>query len=254
MVQAYSIHAPDSMFMRPVLRPTIFRKTTPPRVAALESGYAAGPGSEVPMTTGCSSPCRADHVGVAFVWLLTACATSVEVPAPVPAADPSSEAPVVPEPLPAAALKGTVEGARSTHVMDARVRAMPPGSPTTGAFFILHNPSEYDAVVVGGSSPSARAVELHTHIEEGGQFKMRQVDRIEVPAGQQVQLEPGGLHVMLIDLTAPLTIGDTVALTLDFESGHTETFEIPVQQIAAPGTHNHAGQGAHGDEGAHAHH
>lgn len=147
-------------------------------------------------------------------------------------------------------VKGTVEGAKATHLMQSRVRAMPPGSPATGAFFILHNTSEHDAAVIGGSSPAAKTVELHTHVQEDGQFKMRQIDRIDVPAGQQVTLEPGGLHVMLIGPTKDLKVGDTVSLTLDFEGGHSQAFDLPVQEISASGHGSHGGHhhGAKKDE------
>ena len=197
------------------------------------------------------SPSCAIPTVAAWAWLLTACANTPEPPAPSPDAAPAVE---VPAPSLEAALQGSLEGARATHVMSARVRAMPPGAPTTGAFFILHNPSEHDAVVVGASSPSAGAVELHNHVEEDGQFKMRQVDRIEVPAGQQIQLAPGGLHVMLIGLSGPLEVGDTVSLTLDFESGHKGTFDIPVQEIAATGQHTHSEHDGPAEHGEHAHH
>jgi copper(I)-binding protein len=152
------------------------------------------------------------------------------------------------KPATAEAVKGTVEGAKATHLMGARVRAMPPGSKATGAFFILHNTSEHDAAVIGGSSPAAKTVELHTHVEENGVFQMRQIDRIDVPAGQQVTLQPGGLHVMLIDPTGPLHVGDTVSLTLEFEGGHSQAFDIPVQEIGAG---DHGGHGDHGDHGGH---
>ena len=51
----------------------------------------------------------------------------------------------------------------------------------------------------------------------GGMMTMREVERIELPAGETVVLEPGGYHVMLLDLAAPLELGDTVEVTLTFE-------------------------------------
>ena len=51
----------------------------------------------------------------------------------------------------------------------------------------------------------------------GGMMTMREVDRIEVPAGETVVFEPGGYHVMLLDLAEPLEVGDTVEVTLTFE-------------------------------------
>ena len=62
---------------------------------------------------------------------------------------------------------------------------------------------------------------------------------------------------MLIDLQAPLAVGDTVSLTLDFEGGHNETFDLPVREISAEGHAHHAGHGDHAAPAAtetHAHH
>jgi len=60
----------------------------------------------------------------------------------------------------------------------------------------------------------------------GGMMQMRQVSSIPVPAGTTVTLEPGGLHIMLIDLAAPLTAGQTFDMTLEFASG--ERLVVPV--------------------------
>jgi len=60
----------------------------------------------------------------------------------------------------------------------------------------------------------------------GGMMQMRQVPSIAVPAGTTVTLEPGGLHIMLLDLAAPLTAGQTFDMTLEFASG--ERLVVPV--------------------------
>jgi copper(I)-binding protein len=58
---------------------------------------------------------------------------------------------------------------------------------------------------------------------------MQQVASIPVPAGETVTLEPGGLHMMLIDLASPLTAGDTFELTLEFASGAKVTTTVEVR-------------------------
>ena len=210
---------------------------------------------------------------IASAWFLAACGESTNPPTAAPgepAAPPAAAAESAhghgahhdhapgdaASTPPNAPVVGTLDGAKATHLMEAHVRAMPPGSTTTAAFFILHNPSTHDAAVVGGQSPAVASVELHAHVQEGDTFKMRQIDRIDVPAGEQVRLEPGGLHVMLIGLKAPLAVGDTLSLTLEFEGGHTQAFDIPVREIAE-NTHAHDAHSAHGDHskhGDHAHH
>lgn len=71
--------------------------------------------------------------------------------------------------------------------------------------------------LVGGSTPLAERFELHSMAMKGDVMEMRQVDAIELPAGQTVELKPGGLHVMFIGLKQPLVLGSKVPVTLKFE-------------------------------------
>ena len=67
--------------------------------------------------------------------------------------------------------------------------------------------------------------------DEGmGTMTMQPVDSIELPAGETVSLEPGGYHVMLLDLAAPLEVGDTFELTLSFEHAPDQTITVEVRE------------------------
>lgn len=63
----------------------------------------------------------------------------------------------------------------------------------------------------------ARIVEMHESTEENGVMRMRQVDGIEIPAGEQTNLKPGGYHIMLMDMKRALNVGDAFPVTLVFE-------------------------------------
>lgn len=63
-----------------------------------------------------------------------------------------------------------------------------------------------------------------------GMMTMREVDSVAVPAGETVNLEPGGYHIMLLKLTKDLAVGDTIEVTLDFESAATATVTAEVQE------------------------
>jgi copper(I)-binding protein len=77
-------------------------------------------------------------------------------------------------------------------------------------------------------------VELHTHQEDAqGVRRMRAIERIEVPATGSTVLVPGGHHLMLFNLTAPLTEGGTIALTLAFADQRTVTTTVPVRWAGA---------------------
>lgn len=86
------------------------------------------------------------------------------------------------------------------------------------AYLIIVNDTGRADALLGASSPAAATVELHeTSADASGQMAMHPVERIELPAAGRVALEPGGLHVMLIDLTGDLVAGQEIELTLDFE-------------------------------------
>jgi len=73
-------------------------------------------------------------------------------------------------------------------------------------------------------------VELHeTYEREDGLRGMREVEGLEIPAGERVRLAPGGLHLMLIDMERPLAVGDSVALTLSFAQHGDYAVTLPVR-------------------------
>ena len=81
---------------------------------------------------------------------------------------------------------------------------------------------------ISGSTPLAERFELHTMAMKGDVMEMRQVDAIELPAGQTVELKPGGLHVMFIGLKTPLKTGSKVPVTLKFEKAGDVKVEFDV--------------------------
>ncbi|MDD3610272.1 MAG: copper chaperone PCu(A)C [Halothiobacillaceae bacterium] len=133
--------------------------------------------------------------------------------------------------------------ADSVRVDDPYVRLMPPGQPNTAAFMVLENTDGADHAVVSAESPAAKVVELHTHTHEDGMMKMRQIPRIDIPGMGVTTLQPGGLHVMLIDLVAPLAADQTVDVTLVFEDGSRKTLKAPTRrpggQMPMPGAMGH---------------
>lgn len=110
-----------------------------------------------------------------------------------------------------------------TTVTAAWVRGTVPQQKSTGAFMQLE--SAQGGKLVSASSPAAGVVELHSMAMEGSTMRMREVPSVELPAGKRVELSPGGLHVMLMDLKAPLKAGDSVPLSLVIEgkNGKRET-------------------------------
>ena len=101
----------------------------------------------------------------------------------------------------------------------------------------ITNSDKADHSLVVAESGAASNVELHTHIQKDGMMMMRQIKKIDLPAGKTVELKPGGLHVMLIGLTQQLKPGDQVDLTLIYENGKKTRLTAPVKKIG--GGHMH---------------
>jgi hypothetical protein len=112
------------------------------------------------------------------------------------------------------------------------------------AFMTLSNAGTADdKLIAAASSGVSTKDELHTHIREGDIMRMRPVDAIDVPAGGVTQLKPGGFHVMLMGLKAPLKEGETFPLTLTFEKSGEVTVDVTVMTAGAMGGGSMQGHG-----------
>jgi periplasmic copper chaperone A len=122
------------------------------------------------------------------------------------------------------------------QVSDAWARVSVAGQTASGAFMRLQ--AAESLVLVGGRSPAAGLVEVHEMRMDGDVMRMRALPALELPAGKPVELRPGGLHVMLMDLKAPLAAGSTLPLTLVFRDARgaerSLSLQVPVS-AQAPG-------------------
>ena len=131
---------------------------------------------------------------------------------------------------------GVLAGAADAiSVESPYVRLAPPNAPATGAFMVIKNSGDKDVKVVKADNPASKVTELHTHLNEGGVMKMRPVPAIEVKAKGEAVLKPGGLHVMLIEMKAPMKEGDSVPITLTFDDGSSKTVDAKVMRPMAEG-------------------
>jgi copper(I)-binding protein len=125
-------------------------------------------------------------------------------------------------------------------VKDAWVRTTVPGQKGTGAFMSITAKS--DLRLVGASSAVAGVTEVHEMKMNGDVMQMRAVSGLDLPAGKAVALQPGGFHVMLLDLKTALPKNVTVPLTLLFKDakGVESKIELTVPvATAAPNQHKH---------------
>ena len=116
----------------------------------------------------------------------------------------------------------------TVEVAGALCRPTPNGRQTTGCYLTLT--ASADDRLTAVTSPVAGRVEIHESRIESNMMMMRQVEGgLPLPAGQAVELKPGGAHIMLLAVAEPLKAGDSVPLTLTFASAG------PVEGTAAVG-------------------
>jgi periplasmic copper chaperone A len=113
------------------------------------------------------------------------------------------------------------------NVTGAWARVTVPGQMGTGAFMTLT--SKDGARVIGAASPVAGVVEIHEMAMEGNVMKMRAVAALDLPAGQPVELKPGGYHVMLLDLNRTLKIGEKIPISLQIETHDRRLVTMPIE-------------------------
>jgi copper(I)-binding protein len=106
-------------------------------------------------------------------------------------------------------------------------------SGTGAAYMMIRNAGAEGDHLVGGETHVAKVVEIHEIVDTEGVMEMRPLaDGLDIPAGGEATLEPGGYHVMLIGLTEDLTNGMTFDLTLHFEHAGDVTVPITVRPRA----------------------
>lgn len=135
--------------------------------------------------------------------------------------------------------------AASVTVTDAWAKAADEGM--SAGFGTLANGSDGDVTVVAATTAASSTVELHeTVADESGAMVMREVDGgFVIPAGGALTLEPGGAHLMLMGLTAPLRAGEEVTVTLTFSDDSSLEFTAPVKDYSG------ANETYEGDTGTH---
>ncbi|MDF1790572.1 MAG: copper chaperone PCu(A)C, partial [Thalassobaculaceae bacterium] len=112
------------------------------------------------------------------------------------------------------------------------------------AYLTIRNAGGSVDRLVAASTPVADRAELHTHLKDGDVMKMRAIEAVEVPADGMAMLAPGGDHLMLMGLKAPLKEGESFPITLVFEKAGEMTVTVAVGGVGA--MEGQSGSGHHG--------
>ena len=123
-------------------------------------------------------------------------------------------------------------GAGGIVVQDPYARPAPNAGGNGGAFMVIANNGSQADRLLSAASPVAKMTELHETVTENNVMKMvHQPQGFEIPAGGKVELKPGGKHIMLMNLVAPLEAGQTIQITLKFEKAGEQTIAVPVREM-----------------------
>ena len=120
-------------------------------------------------------------------------------------------------------------------ITDAWVRLPPPGAQIAAAYLTLE--SKQTLSLSNVTSPAAELVEIHSMSTKNGVMQMRQLNTLKLVAGKPLTLEPGGLHLMLINPKKPLQVGDKVPLVLTFKQGKRVMGAVGVQATVKASAH-----------------
>ncbi len=131
-------------------------------------------------------------------------------------------------------------------IEDAYARASSPVAQTGAAFMTIFNPSDMDDRLIGVTSEAAERLELHTHLQDdAGVMRMMEVeDGFAIAAGETIALDRGGMHVMMLGLTAPFVQGEEIEITFTFQRADPVTHTITIDNERQP-------TGGHGDHSGH---
>jgi len=115
-------------------------------------------------------------------------------------------------------------------ISNVRAGATVPKAPVAGGYMVIRNNGSEPDFLIGGQAAFAGDIQIHEMKMQGDIMKMRELaDGLEIPAGGEVVLKPGGYHVMFMKLTEPLTEGENRTATLTFKNAGSVEVEFTVK-------------------------
>ncbi len=132
-------------------------------------------------------------------------------------------------------------------ITNVRAGATVPKAPVAGGYMMIKNNGSTSDFLVGGQAAFAGEVQIHEMKMQDDVMKMRELaDGLEIPAGGEVMLKPGGYHVMFMKLTEPLAEGESRKATLTFKNAGSVEVEFSVKSRKHLNAHGgeHSGHGS----------
>jgi periplasmic copper chaperone A len=131
------------------------------------------------------------------------------------------------------ALAGEIDTLGPLQIDTPWARASIGTARPSAAYVTIRNTGDKADRLVSIETPVAARSEVHEMEEEGGVMKMRPAGPLEIPPGEEVRLEPGGIHIMLMQLRQPLKEGKSIPITFTFRQAGDITMIAPIASLTA---------------------
>lgn len=108
-------------------------------------------------------------------------------------------------------------------------------SRPAAAYLSIRNEGREPVILTGVSTPVSKMAEIHESTMSNGIARMGPAGDVVVPAGSEVLLKPGGLHIMMMKLKQPLKKGENFPMILTFKDIGSINISLPVFGVGASG-------------------
>ncbi len=114
------------------------------------------------------------------------------------------------------------------EISNAWIKNLPPTIPVRAGYMTIYNPGPHDSSIVSVRSDAFASVEIHRSFTQDGMMRMEPVDRLEIKADTNVNLEPGGLHLMMMMPKEATSPGDQITIHLELDDGSAQDLTMTV--------------------------
>ncbi len=116
------------------------------------------------------------------------------------------------------------------NIESAYVTALIPGQETSAGYLSITNSGDQDQVLQSFSTSAAQMVQLHTTTMSNGMMSMDKVNDLVVPAGGSIEMQPGGLHLMIMGVDKESFAGESLDMQISFVSGDVLEINVPIKK------------------------
>lgn len=125
------------------------------------------------------------------------------------------------------------------HVAHGWARASLGQNPNSAAYVTIHNKAETGDRLLGVSCADAPRCAVHNHVTISDVTRMEAVESLDIAPGAHIEFKPGGYHIMMFDLRAPLAAGGETRITFSFEKAADMTVTVPVLSMREAAKRSH---------------